>query len=86
MTDSEIIRLFLARDEQAIAETTAKYGKYCMTIAKDILDSEQDAEECVSDVYLKVWNSIPPANEPHSAEWGFCLLSDFFSEIFPNPL
>ena len=60
MTDSEIIRLFLARDEQAIAETTAKYGKYCMTIAKDILDNEQDAEECVSDVYLKVWNSIPP--------------------------
>ena len=60
MTDSEIIRLFLARDEQAIAETTAKYGKYCMTIAKDILDSEQDAEECVSDVYLKAWNSIPP--------------------------
>ena len=60
MTDSDIIRLFFDRDEQAIAETTAKYGKYCMTIAKDILDSEQDAEECVSDVYLKVWNSIPP--------------------------
>jgi RNA polymerase sigma-70 factor (ECF subfamily) len=36
-----------------------------MTIARDILDSEQDAEECVSDVYLKVWNSIPP-DEPSS--------------------
>ena len=60
MTDSDIIRLFFARDEQAISEITAKYGKYCMTIARDILDSEQDAEECVSDVYLKVWNSIPP--------------------------
>ena len=60
MTDRDIIRLFFDRDEQAISEITEKYGKYCMTIAKDILDSEQDAEECVSDVYLKAWNSIPP--------------------------
>lgn len=60
MTDRDIIRLFFDRDEQAISETAAQYGKYCMTIARDILDSEQDAEECVSDVYLRVWNSIPP--------------------------
>ena len=65
MTDSDIIRLFFDRDERAIAETAEKYGRYCMTIARDILDSEQDAEECVSDVYLKVWNSIPP-DEPSS--------------------
>lgn len=65
MTDSDIIRLFFARDERAIAETAEKYGRYCMTIAWDILDSEQDAEECVSDVYLKAWNSIPP-DEPAS--------------------
>ena len=36
-----------------------------MTIARDIVGCEQDAEECVSDVYLKVWNSIPP-ERPHS--------------------
>ena len=65
MTDRDIIRLFFDRDEQAITEITEKYGKYCMTIARDILDSEQDAEECVSDVYLKMWNSIPP-DEPSS--------------------
>ena len=65
MTDSDIIRLFFARDERAIAETAEKYGRYCMTIARDILDNEQDAEECVSDVYLKAWNSIPP-DEPAS--------------------
>lgn len=65
MTDSDMIRLYFARDEQAIAETQKKYGKYCMTIARDIVGCEQDAEECVSDVYLKVWNSIPP-ERPHS--------------------
>ena len=65
MTDSDILRLYFARDEKAITETREKYGRYCMTIARDILGSEQDAEECVSDVYLKVWNSIPP-DEPSS--------------------
>ena len=65
MTDCDIIRLLLDRNEQAITAITAKYGKYCMTIARDILGNEQDAEECVSDVYLKVWNSIPP-DEPAS--------------------
>ena len=65
MTDSDMIRLYFSRDEQAIAETQKKYGKYCMTIARDIVGCEQDAEECVSDVYLKVWNSIPP-EQPHS--------------------
>ncbi len=65
MTDSDIIRLFLERDEQAISATEAKYGRYCMAIAQDVLGNAQDAEECVSDVYLKVWNSIPP-DEPDS--------------------
>ena len=74
MTDSDIIRLFFDRDEQAIAETTEKYGRYCMTIARDILDSEQDAEECVSDVYLKAWNSIPP-ERPRSLSAYLCRLA-----------
>lgn len=65
MTDSDIIRLYFARDEKAIAATRETYGSYCMTIARDILGNEQDAEECVSDTYLKLWNSIPP-DEPRS--------------------
>ena len=65
MTDSDLIRLYFARDERAISETRDRYGRYCMAIACDILGNEQDAEECVSDTYLKVWNSIPP-DEPVS--------------------
>ena len=60
MTDREIIELFFARDEQAISETDKKFGAYCMSIAQNILKSTPDAEECVSDTYLKAWNSIPP--------------------------
>ncbi len=60
MTDQEIISLYFARDEQAIAETSRVYGSMCMSTAMRVLDSRPDAEECVSDTYLKAWNSIPP--------------------------
>lgn len=60
MEDNDIIQLFFDRDEQAIAETSAKYGNYCSTIARNILKNMEDAEECVNDTYYKVWNVIPP--------------------------
>ena len=61
MNDSQIIGLYWARDEQAIAETARQYGAYCMGIANQILRDEADAEECVNDTWLNAWNSIPPA-------------------------
>ena len=60
MDDSEIIRLFWDRDENAIYATADKYGAYCASIARNIVRDPQDAEECVNDTYLKAWNSIPP--------------------------
>ncbi len=60
MEDEQILDLYFSRDEQAVVETDRKYGSYCFTLAKGILDNDQDAEEAVSDTYLKTWNSIPP--------------------------
>lgn len=60
MEDEQILDLYFARDEQAVAETDRKYGRYCFTLARSILNNEQDCEETVSDTYLKAWNSIPP--------------------------
>lgn len=60
MDDLEIIELFFARDEQAIAEIELKYGKLCHSIANRILDSREESEECVSDVLVALWNTIPP--------------------------
>ena len=51
MDDSQIIDLFFARSELAISELDAKYGKVCHKLAHNILDSRQDAEECVNDAY-----------------------------------
>lgn len=60
MNDDRIIALFFERDEQALLEVQEKYGAYCHAVALDILDSRQDAEECVNDTYLHAWNAIPP--------------------------
>lgn len=60
MDDNLIVELYWDRDERAIAETAAKYGKYCHMIAYNVLFDDLDAEECVSDTYLGAWNSMPP--------------------------
>ncbi|MCC8196795.1 MAG: RNA polymerase sigma factor [Ruminococcus sp.] len=61
MEDSMIIDLFFDRSETAIKELDLKYGEICRGFSRNILGSRQDAEECVNDAYLGVWNSIPPA-------------------------
>lgn len=60
MEDERIVELFWTRSENAIAETSAKYGKYCYVVAYNILSSAEDAEESVNDTYLDAWNSMPP--------------------------
>lgn len=60
MGDQEIIQLYFDRNEQAVAETERKYGGYCYTLAYSILGNKEDAEEIVSDTWLRVWNSVPP--------------------------
>ena len=60
LEDSEIIRLYWQRDELAIRASEAKYGSYCLAIARNILASAEDAEETVSDTWLRAWNAMPP--------------------------
>ncbi|BAL00487.1 putative RNA polymerase ECF subfamily sigma factor [Oscillibacter valericigenes Sjm18-20] len=60
MEDTHIVNLYWERSENAIAETSAKYGKYCYAIAYNILANAEDAGESVNDTYLKAWNSMPP--------------------------
>ncbi len=60
MEDTEIYQLYWDRNEEAIAQTNQKYGPWCRGIALRILEIREEAEECVSDTYLQVWNNIPP--------------------------
>lgn len=76
MEDSKIIELYFERSESAISETQSKYGSYCHSIAYNILRSNEDAEECVSDTYIKIWNAIPPTRPSN--------LSAFIASITRN--
>lgn len=60
MTDTQIINLYWARSEEAIARTSAAYGGYCTAIAWNILHNREDTEECVSDTWHRAWRSMPP--------------------------
>ncbi|HZK27294.1 MAG TPA: sigma-70 family RNA polymerase sigma factor [Thermoclostridium sp.] len=60
MEDNRIVDLYWSRSENAIAETMTKYGKYCYTIAYNILANNEDANEIVNDTYMGAWNSMPP--------------------------
>lgn len=60
MEDEMILKLFWARQEEAIAETDRKYGRMCSGISYNLLRDPQDAEECVNETYLGLWNTIPP--------------------------
>lgn len=59
MTDADIVALYWARDEQAIAQTAQKFGAYCRKIAMNLLGSQEDAEECENDTWMAAWNSMP---------------------------
>ncbi len=74
--DSEIVKLFTKRDETAVSAAMVKYKSYCMNIALNILHSNEDAEECVNDAFLKAWELIPP-HKPQN-------LSTFLGKITRN--
>ncbi len=61
MEDQHLIKLFFARSDEAIEQLAVKYGKTMFAVSYNILQNIQDAEECVNDAYLGVWNAIPPA-------------------------
>ena len=60
MDDQRIVMLYWSRNENAIRETEIKYGKYCYSIAYNILHSREDSDECVNDTWNGAWNAIPP--------------------------
>ena len=76
MEDAEIIALYWARDEQAVDAAYQKYSRYLRTIALNVLDSYEDAEECVNDAMLGAWEAIPPARPE--------VLSAFLGRIAKN--
>ena len=65
MNDSAILDMYWARDEEAIRQTEKAYGKKLNRLALGIVANLEDAQECVSDTYLKAWQTIPPKRPDH---------------------
>lgn len=58
--DRKIIDLFFSRDEEALRLFEKQYKSLCLGLAYDITRDELTAEECLNDLYLRLWHSIPP--------------------------
>lgn len=74
MEDEQIIALYWKRDDQAISQSDAKYGRYCFSIAQHILENLQDSEECVNDTWLHAWNAMPP-HKPNALRMFFAKIT-----------
>lgn len=60
MEDKQILDLLWQRSEQAIDALIGRFGSLLHRICMNILGDPQDAQECVNDTYMAVWNAIPP--------------------------
>ncbi|MBO4327529.1 MAG: RNA polymerase sigma factor [Clostridia bacterium] len=61
MSDGEIVELLEARDEHALELIDRQYGSKLKGIIRGIVKDEGETDECLNDVYLRIWNAIPPA-------------------------
>lgn len=59
-TDQEIIAMLFARDEAALTAFEKEYKLLCLKLAQDITGDRESAEECLNDLYLRLWQAIPP--------------------------
>ncbi len=76
MEDGKIVDLLWQRDETALEKLKEKYGAYCYRVVNNILENNEDSNEVLNDVYLSVWNSVPP----HRPQ----ILSAFLGKIARN--
>ena len=70
MEDTQIVEMYLQRDEAAIARTAERYGARLRGVSMGIVQDAQTAEECENDTYLRAWDTIPP-NEPRNYLYAF---------------
>lgn len=61
MDDRTLLQLLFDRVEAVFEKLAQRFGRRLTQTAMNILDSHEDAEECVNDTYLALWNAIPPS-------------------------
>ena len=74
MKDDQILSALLDRKESALDQLNLSYGRLFRSILWEILEDNQDVEECANDTLLAVWNSIPP-NRPQNLPAYICKIA-----------
>lgn len=59
--DNQLLQMLQDNREAAIQRIHSCYGKYLLLAANGILRNEQDAEECVNDVLMRLWSIELPS-------------------------
>lgn len=71
---NQLLQLLNSRDETALELINMRYGSLIRSLSERLLGSREDAEECLNDVLLEVWNTIPPAR-PLSVSSYACMIA-----------
>lgn len=69
MEDQQIVNLCFERQESALEAAREKYGRLCTAVVRNVLRDDRDTEECVNDVWLRMWNAIPPERPQSLKAW-----------------
>jgi RNA polymerase sigma-70 factor (ECF subfamily) len=56
--EEQILAWLRARDERGVEALLRQYGPLMRYIIRPILPNEQDAEDCLADVSLRIWEKI----------------------------
>lgn len=67
--EKEIIAGLYRREDSALAEVYRRYGRMLKSLAERITGNEADAEECVNDALLDLWQAVPPDCPTHLAAY-----------------
>jgi len=69
MGDQELLAMYHARNPAATAAMQQQYGAYCTGIVNRILPDTRDREECLNDVWLRIWNALAHQHPQNLKGW-----------------
>lgn len=73
-TDISILQRIAVEDKMAVEECLDKYGKLVWSLALNFLNSREDAEDAVQDIFIDVWKYAARFDAEKSGEANFISL------------
>lgn len=58
MREEEIVNLIRQKNQDGIKELLGSYGSLIRYVVSPILTDEQDREDCISEITMRIWERI----------------------------